>query len=275
MGKLLRCMVMQSLAIAFLLALAAATVPAPTPALGADAPLAAPIAKTPGSRPRGTVMLLPASGWASPTRTQQGAVWSRLAPTLFGAGYRVVAIDYARGATEGLASVRRAVLAESKRPRTGPLCLYGESSGGHLALLAGNRMPQVDCVITFGTPVSFTALVDQVAAHPDNLGYASALQTVRDTFGGDWAGWEPADLRTPMRVPALTMICADDLLIPLAQAEMLPGAESFIAPSGDLDDPSDAYVHGSISRSGKLAAERRIVGFVERSRRSVLSARRS
>lgn len=257
-----------------LLALALAlTAPAPAPA--ADAPLTAPIARTPAGKARGTVMLLPASGWASPTRADQQEVWTRMGPKLFRAGYRTVAIDYASGGPNGLASVQRAVRRESRLAYAGPLCLYGESSGGHLALLAANRMRQIDCVVSFGTPVSFTGLAHEVAAHPEHLGYAAALQTVRDTFGDDWAGWEPADLRTPLRAPALTMICEDDPLIPLSQATALPGAESFIAPSGDATDPRDAYVHGTASPAGKRATEHRIVSFVERARRSALRARRS
>ena len=242
----------------------------------AGEPLAPAIAKSPGARPLGTIVLLPGSGWASPTLERQRSIWTRMAPVTFPAGYRTVAIDYRRGATDGLASVMKAVRTESRRQKTGPLCLYGESSGGHLALLAANRLRAVDCVITFGTPVSFTALADEVEAHPDNLGFASGLQITRDIFGADpaaWAAWDPANLRTPLRVPVLNMICADDGLVPPSQVGALPGAETYVAPAGDPENPEDAYVHGTISPAGKRTVQRKIIDFVERA--GALSAPRS
>lgn len=255
--------------------IAALTVLAVTLSLPAGAAALAPaIARSPGAEPRGTVILLPASGWASPTLQAQQTIWSRMAPTLFKARYRTVAIDYERGAGPALDSIRTAVLAERRRTRRGPLCLYGESSGGHLAVLTANRMPEVDCVITFGAPFSFHALAADAAAHPEMVGYANSMEVaIKPTFGDDpagWEPWEPAYIRTPLRAAVLAMICADDPLVPPSQVHQLPGAKTFVAPSGQR-----TYVHGSISGPGLRSVRARILRFLAGERRRAFSARRN
>jgi acetyl esterase/lipase len=255
-----------------LLALAAVLAPP------AGALISAPIARTP-PRPVGTVILLPGSGWANPTDQAQQRVWSNAAPLLFGAGYRTVAIDYRAGPAAGLASVRRAAGAERSRLRRGPLCLYGESSGGHLALLLAGRVRWIDCVITFGAPTSFSAYAEEAQAHPEEPGYQYAMDTfIEPVFGSDpagWAPWEPSGVVTPVRTPVLMMICEDDPIVPVDQIYHVPGAKTYIPPRGDRTDPRDLYVHGSVSDSGLEAVHRRILDFVERARRGTVSGRRS
>ena len=206
-------------------------------------------------------------------------MWSNAAPSLYRAGYRVVAIDYEEGPEAGLESVRQAVADERRRLRRGPLCLYGESSGGHLALLLANRLRTIDCVVTFGAPTSFVAYAEEAAAHPDNPGYQHAVDAfIKPMFGDDpaaWAPWEPASIRTPVRVPVLMMITVDDPIVPVDQIYHLPGAKTWIPPRGDPSNPDDVYVHGTVSASGRQTVQRKVVEFVERARRRAVSARRS
>lgn len=228
-----------------------------------------PIARTPGPHPRGTVILLPASGWASPARHAQVFLWERMAPMLHRAGYRAVAIDFPAGATPAMEAIGR-VVRDERRRTPGPLCLYGESSGGHLAAVAGYRMREVDCVITWGAPFDFAGLAEDAERHPERLGYRNVVEAaIEPTFGADpagWAGWQLSDMLTPSPAPVLAMICADDALIPRRQVRALPGADTFVAEPGDL-----AYVHGTVSPAGLKASRVRIKEFLARA----VSERRS
>lgn len=237
-------------------------------------PLSPPIERTPRG-PIGTVVLLPGSGWASPTRAAQRLVYDHVATTLLNSRFRVSAVDYDAGAAAGLASVKRALAAERRRLRRGPLCVYGESSGGHLALLAAQQMKGVDCVITVGSPTSFTAFAQAAAEQIEHPGYAWAFENiVVPEFGDDPAAWEPWEpARRAMRQPVLIMMCADDPIVPQNQMSQIPTAETYVAPPGDLSDPSQAYVHGSTTPAGRAAIQRRVAEFAERAPRSPLRSR--
>ena len=233
------------------------------------ATLSPPIAKTP-KRPVGTVLLLPGSGWASPTPAGQRLVLAHVGAALSAARFRAVAIDYEAGPEGGLQSVKAAIATERRRRIPGPLCLYGESSGGHLALLAAQELKGVGCVITFGAPTSFTAFAEAAAAQPGMPGYVWALETIIEPlFGSDaagWSRWEPA--RGDMRQPALMMICADDPIVPQNQIAQIPEAETFVAPPGDVSDPADLWVHGTTTAAGRTAVRRRVAEFVDRAPRT-------
>lgn len=248
---------------------------APAPASAQE--LDPPVVRTPAA-PLGTVLLLPGSGWASPTPAAQERVLANVGDLYHDAGYRVAAYDYAYGPAAALQSVRRAVVAEHRRLKSGPLCVYGESSGGHLALLLANRMRIIDCVITFGAPTSFVAYAEEAAERTDQPGYQYSMENhIVPMFGSDpaeWAPWEPASIVTPVRTPVLMMITADDPIVPVDQIFHLPGAKTYIPPRGDISDPDDLYVHGSVSDEGRIAVQRRVLAFVEAARKGEPAAKR-
>src|SRR5215213_5547061 len=99
---------------------------------------------------RGTVLLFHGGGWnrVGPVPT---AALAPKAASFRAAGLRAQSLDYRRG-DEGLIDVVAAVDEQLAAHPNSPLCLYGESAGGHLALLAAAARPQVRCVITAAAP---------------------------------------------------------------------------------------------------------------------------
>jgi acetyl esterase/lipase len=85
-------------------------------------------------------------------------------------GWRGVIVDYPPGG-DAPASVLRAY--DRVRGRYGsavPVCLYGESAGGQLALMVAAARPDVACVETAGAPTDLRAIDPRpgaLAAHAD------------------------------------------------------------------------------------------------------------
>ena len=123
--------------------------PKPVPVI---APVAEPISADPAGPARGTMILVHAGGWAGHDAHAQKLLMDRPGDLLLARGWRVVSIDYEEG-TAGLQDVLNAAGNELARKSTdGPVCIYGESSGAHLALVAAQRLRAIDCVIGLGTP---------------------------------------------------------------------------------------------------------------------------
>ena len=86
--------------------------------------------------------------------------------TLTQRGWKIVSVDYHAGAA-GLQDVLDAVGAELVQPTGGLLCIYGESAGAQLALVAAARVPGVDCVVAMGPPADFETYQNEVRASND------------------------------------------------------------------------------------------------------------
>lgn len=80
------------------------------------------------------------SGWSGHNRQAQDELLKSPGSLFLARGWRVVSIDYNEGAA-GLQDVLNATGAELARTSgDGPVCIYGESSGAHLALVAASRL---------------------------------------------------------------------------------------------------------------------------------------
>jgi hypothetical protein len=154
------------------------------------------------------------------------------------------------------------VAAEQRRAR-GAVCLYGESSGGHLALLAAEEISGVDCVATLAAPTDFHLWAQDAAAAGPASGFAYAMAAfVMPLFGSDplgWTRWEPVTHAERLPAKLLMMTTADDRLVPLDQLTRLPGAETYVAPPGPL-----AYGHGTTTAAGRDEIRRRLMSLVAR-----------
>lgn len=256
---------------AALAALGSAALLLPAPAAAQDPAPSAPIVAAP-AHPRGTVVLVHSGAWSGPSPRNQQLIAGHVGAALVAAGYRSVSIDYERGASAGRASVHRAIRRERARSSHGPLCVYGESAGGHLGLLAAEASDDVDCIATYGAPTDFHALRAAAAAHPERPGFAYTQdQLVEPVFGtapSDWRPWEPARSAARLRADLLLMMSRDDPIVPRNQLTgmhaRVPTARTYLPPAGDLDDQSDAYMHGTAAPAGRRAIARHVVGLVDR-----------
>ena len=227
--------------------------PRPAPPI---APVAAPIIATAASGVKGTMILVHGGGWAGPDRHAQEYLLDQPGRMLAERGWRVVSVDY-RAGRDGLQDVLDAAGSELVRPSGGLLCLYGESAGGHLALLAAARLPAVDCVAAAGVPTDFGAYAAEAAASGDPRRHRVA-KAVAETFGTDpeaFAHWEPARVAEAIDADVLMIRQADDVLVSADQAERFraqrPTTQMVELAAGNPGDMADYWLHGSLSDAGR------------------------
>jgi dipeptidyl aminopeptidase/acylaminoacyl peptidase len=204
--------------------------------------------KEPARKAIGTVVLVHGGAWAV-----TGRKWvAELRPTAARfrrAGIRTVNADYRTG-TDGLADLERVVDRERRR---GPVCVYGESAGGHWALMLAAERPWIRCVLAYAAPTDFAALGD--SGGPGLVAY-----TARALFGA------AVDTLTPVLragdIHARVFLAAgqDDPQVPPTQAvlmhEALPGSVLKILPPGERE-----WMHGSADAAAADRLDRRAVRF--------------
>lgn len=105
-----------------------------------------------------TMLMLASGAWAPQTRS---ATKRKLADdvTRFAAlGYATVPVAYGDPRVHGvqlddeLANITAAYTRARAANRLGVVCAYGESVGGHLALMLATKIPALDCVIAAASP---------------------------------------------------------------------------------------------------------------------------
>src|SRR3954464_15298305 len=165
-----------------------------------------------GAPPRGYVVLIHGGGWKLVGRGMTGFM-NPVADRLNQAGYATLNVDYGRG-KRSLPDVL--AFYDDLRARVGPdaeICAYGDSAGGHLALLVAQRRPDVACVMANAGPTDLDALPG---------GSGGLRRTARRLFGGATAlrKWSPAARK--LRQPALLAYGKRDKVVPADQgARML------------------------------------------------------
>ncbi|MDQ3722393.1 MAG: hypothetical protein M3376_04860 [Actinomycetota bacterium] len=252
---------------------AAARLPllAPKPAARVIAPVADPIQADPANGlVRGTVIMIHAGGWAGHDAYAQGLLLKTPGALFLDRGWRVVSIDYNEG-TQGLQDVLAAARAELARGTpAGPLCLYGESAGAHLSLVAAAQLPEVDCVIGLGTPTDIDLYRSEGATSPDPRVRLAASQASRffGTTVAATAPWNPVLLAPKMHADVLLLNEADDTIVPLAHTARFVAArrttQTALLDSGDPADPSTKFVHGTVSEAGRTRYDSTIGSFADR-----------
>jgi acetyl esterase/lipase len=208
---------------------------------------------------RGTVMLIHGGGWKGYDRGDQKAILAFPGASLRQAGWRVVSVDYAPGAA-GLASVTQAIAREQ------PECLYGESSGAHLALLAAASSPKLRCVVAAGAPTDFSVWRDEAQAAKRD-GHPLSLETydaaVTNAFPANEVDrWDPVRTAKDVRARVLLVRQRDDRIIPANQVAAYrradPAAKEYVVAPGD-----EHWLHGTISAAGREALVREILAFLK------------
>jgi acetyl esterase/lipase len=232
--------------------------PKPKPAPPVIPPVAAPISADPaGGFARGTVIMIHAGGWAGHDGYAQDQLMKSPGNLFVERGWRVVSIDYDDG-PDGLQDVLDAAGAELARGTgDGPLCLYGESSGAHLALVAASRLRAIDCVIGLGTPADLSLYQVQGSASADARVRLVASQ-IGKFFGTtleQTAPWNLVTLAPTIHADVLLMHEADDTIVPpihsLRFQAARPTTQVVGLEPGDPNDPSTDFMHGTISELGR------------------------
>jgi acetyl esterase/lipase len=242
--------------------------PPPPPAIP---PVAEALSADPvGVAPRGTMIMVHAGGWAGHDGHAQQLLMDRPGQLLLARGWRVVSLDYQEG-TAGLQDVLDTAGSEVARiGANGPVCIYGESSGAHLALVAAARLRAIDCVVGLGTPTDLPLYESEAAASTDDRVKLVASQITR-FFGStpaEMAPWNLVSLAPSIHADVLLMREADDQMVsPQHMANFVaarPTTQTVELESGNPDDPASTFVHGTVSEAGRARYAAAIGAFADR-----------
>ena len=203
------------------------------------------------------MVLVHGGGWAGHSERGQRVLMGAPGQLLLERGWRIVSVDMDEGAA-GIDGVLSAVGSELAKPAgDGPLCIYGESAGAHLALVAASRRPAVDCVIGLGTLVDMA----QLEADGDTSSDANVQilgERIKRFFGTSaeqLAPWNPVGLAPAIRADVLLVHEIDDPLVPAVHAvryqEAQPTTQVVELEPGDPADPATKFHHGTASALGR------------------------
>ena len=256
--------------------------PPPPPAPPAIAPVAGPISNDPAAAPaRGTMIMVFGSGWAGHSAEGRDMLIDRPGGLLVQRGWRVVSIDYDEG-PDGLQDVLDVAGAEiARKTSDGPLCIYGESSGAHLALLAASRLRAIDCVVGLGTPTDLLRYMTDGAASADGrVGLVvSQIGRLFGTTPAELGPWDPVALTSSIRADVLLLSEGDDTIVPVEHSlrfkEARPTTQLVQLEAGDPADPASRFVHGTASASGRARYESALESFTDRAVAGRDAARRA
>jgi len=234
-------------------------------------PVAQPITADPaGSAPRGTMIMVHAGGWAGHDAHAQRLLMERPGDLLLARRWRVVSLDYDEG-TAGLQDVLDAAVNElARKSIDGPVCIYGESAGAHLALVAARRLRAIDCVVGLGAPTDLPLYKTEAAASSDGRVKLVASQITR-FFGATpdaLTPWNPVSLAPAIRADVLLLREADDDLVSAQHGARFraarPTTQTISLEAGNRDDPSTDFVHGTVSEAGRAQYAAGIGAFADR-----------
>jgi dienelactone hydrolase len=246
--------------------------PPPPPPVPQQALVATPAAVT------GTMIMVHGGGWTGPGPRAQRGLMTMPGDTLTQRNWRVVSVDYHAGAA-GLQDVVDAASAELAQPTGGLLCIYGESSGAQLALVAASRLPGVDCVVAMGPPADFEAYQAEVqrSNDPDRRVVARQIASVWGSTPAERALADPTKIANAIAGDVLILREADDPLIPIEQVDNFVAARPTTqrvelegAPGFDL---GQFYLHGTMSDNGRNQYRAAIGSFVDRAAASYAAER--
>lgn len=243
----------------------------PTPVIQ---PVQAPLSADPAGPARGTMILVHAGGWAGHDGYAQSELLKNPGDVFLARGWRVVSIDYEEGAG-GLQDVLNAAGAElARNSSAGPLCVYGESSGAHLALMAAAKLRAIDCVIGLGTPTDLHQYTVEASVSADDRVKLVSGQIMRlfGTTPETTAAWNLVALAPSIRADVLLVHEVDDELVTASHAQRFQAARPTtqlveLAP-GDKNDPSTDFMHGTVSDIGRGQYMSGIGAFADRAVRA-------
>ena len=218
---------------------------------------------------RGTMIMVHGGGWTGPAATSQRALMTMPGETLRQRNWRIVSVDYHAGAAS-LQDVVDAANAELSQKTGGLLCIYGESAGAQLALVAASRVPGVDCVVALAPPADFEAYQAEVdrSNDPDRRIIANQMASVWGSTAEQRAPNDPVKVAKSIQGDVLLMRQADDPLIPIEQIDNFvaarPTSQRVELESSAGFDLNQFYLHGTFSDNGRSQYRAALGGFVDR-----------
>jgi dienelactone hydrolase len=203
-----------------------------TTALG-DLPFAYEVGEPAGGQPpRGTMILLHGGAWFSVGRAKlsltraDAARWRARGWRTVNATYRACAASVG----DVLALYDRIV---GRYGTAQPICAFGRSAGGQLALLLAARRPRLDCVVAEAGIADLPALAHETTAS-GRLGPATVTNWATAAFGADrLAGVSAAG--SPIHARVLYAIGVADTLVPWRQATDFARAQHRRDPRAYVD----------------------------------------
>jgi len=206
---------------------------------------------------RGWVMVVHGGGWkgvgpSTVVQERPQALW------LQSQGWATLNVDYRAGAGSLSDVLSFYDGLRSRLGRRTPICLWGSSAGGQLALLLAEMRPHVRCVITEGAPTDFQSIASQPASGlylgdpVQFFGPRWVAELATQAFGLDGlARYSPVTAAGRLRARLLLTGSEGDFLIPAAQAKEMVArgadAQTLRLARGDLffthADVSTAAMH--------------------------------
>ena len=223
----------------------------------------------PATAVRGTVLLIHGGGWQGPGPIAQRGLMQHPGDMFLARGWRVVSVDY-RAGLDGVEDVVAAARAELAAPEGGPLCVYGESAGAQLALVAAARVSGIDCVMAAGAPTDLLAYQREAAASAD-VDRGVVAGTIATLFGSSSeavAPWDPVALAPTISADILLLRQDDDAFVPREQLDrflaVVPTAQHVDLAAAAESSDATRWLHGTISDAGRTAYLGALGSFADR-----------
>jgi dipeptidyl aminopeptidase/acylaminoacyl peptidase len=167
----------------------------------------------PHGRPAGVVLVLHGGAWRAAGPPTMALMDTR-ARAFAGWGWAAAVVDY-RAFADAPGDVVRAYDAARARFPGLPICAYGESAGGQLALMLAVRRP-LACVIDAAGPVDLPRL--------DGTPQADWVRAKALAAFGDLRDASPTHHAAAIRAPVLAGYGAADRIVPASQGRYLKRA---------------------------------------------------
>jgi hypothetical protein len=244
--------------------------PKPPPPVRVIPAVQAPVSVDPAGAARGTMILVHGGGWAGHDGAAQNTLMKNPGELLVARGWRVVSIDYNEGSA-GLQDVLDAAGAElGRRSSDGPLCMYGESAGAHLAVMTAARLRAIDCVIGVGTPTDLYRYTLESSVSSDDRVKLVSSQITR-LFGdtaASTAAWNLVSLAPAIHADVMLLHEIDDGLVTASHAQYFqaarPTTQLIELEAGDGANPRTKFMHGTVSDAGRGQYMAAVGSFVDR-----------
>jgi dienelactone hydrolase len=211
------------------------------------------------------MIMVHAGGWAGHDGNAQNILFKSPGDIFLARGWRIVSVDYNEGAA-GLQDVLDAVGAElARKSSAGPVCLYGESSGAHLAIMAAARLRAVDCVMGLGTPTDLLLYQQEASLSADGRVtlVGSQIQRLFGTTAETLLPWNLVALAPQIHADIMLVHEQDDELVTAQHAALFQAARPTMQRI-ELEPGPEKFLHGTVSEAGRARYMAALGAFLDR-----------